>query len=236
MLGVKAFARIRVLRASFFGLPKVGRRGVGSGIRWYASPAGYKKGEDAPGFKKIFLVALVGTLMFVQAANSLDKNKPKTSFSEEEFENVMNGLKRRVAMFPAGTLNVKFLPSSSESILKTIKAGPAAVIDPIEAVEHFRQQKDGIYEALLNDLKSKYGSDYTKKLPSGMLVMLIGKYMKEKCSMNDEVVIVNFPDTIKDAIKFENEVCTVSKVLVPKIDTDSEVCRYYETVHKVKPL
>lgn len=234
MLGlrIRASYRARLFNGGLPKIPKILLQNGNSGVRRYATSG--KKAEEAPGFKKIFLVALVGTLVFMQAANSLDKNKPKTSYSEEEFENVMNGLKRRVALFPAGTLNVKFVPSSS--ILSKVQSTSAKVIDPQKVVAYFKGQKDGTYEALLSDLESKHGDDYINKLPNGMLVMLIGKYMKLKCSANDEVLIVNFPHNIKDAIKFENEVSTVSKVLIPKKNSDSDLCQYYNTVHKVEEI
>lgn len=227
------------LNVSFRGFRNVSLRSssICNNVRCYASPTGSKKTrEEAPGFKKIFLVAVVGTLVFVQAANSLEKNKPKTSYSEEEFENVMNGLKRRVAMFPAGTFEVKFVPFASESNLNSLQAGSSAVVDPEKVVEHYRGQKDGTYEALLNELRSKHKSKYIDKLPNGMLAMLIGKYMKENCSPNDKVVIINFPRTIKDAIKFENEVCTVSRVIIPKSEAGSDISHYYETVNKVEQV
>ncbi|QLL30470.1 hypothetical protein HG536_0A02870 [Torulaspora globosa] len=208
----------------------------GVGIRSYASPTAGKKTEDAPSFKKIFLVAILGTLVFMQTANSLDKNKPKTSYSEEEFENVMSGLKRRVSLFPAGALEVKLIPRTSEEILKKVREGSEIVIEPKEVVEYFRGQKDGTYEALLEEVKSKHGADYFEKLPNGMLVMLIGKYMKEKCRTNDRVIIADFPHSIADAIKFENDVCTVSKVVTDKANANSEVCQYYETVRKVQQV
>lgn len=205
-------------------------------VRNYASPVPGKKPEDVPSFKKIFLVAILGTLVFMQAANSLEKNKPKTSYSEEEFENVMSGLKRRVSLFPAGSLEVKLIPRASEEILKKVRKGSEIVIAPREVVEYFRGQKDGTYEALLEEIRTKYGAEYFEKLPSGMLVMLIGKYMKEKCRENDQVIIADFPHSIKDAIKFENEVCTVSKVVTDKANSNSDVCQYYETVRKVQQV
>lgn len=208
----------------------------GIGIRNYASPTSGKKKDDAPSFKKIFLVAILGTLVFVQAANSLDKNKPKTSYSEEEFENVMSGLKRRVSIFPTGTLNVKLIPHASDSILKKVQKDSDLVIEPKAVVEYFRSQKDGTYEALLNEVKSKNGANYFERLPNGMLVMLIGKYMKEKCQTNDRVIITDFPHNIKDAIKFENDVCTVSKIVTDKANSASDVCQYYETVQKVEQV
>lgn len=234
MLRLRSAARYRVVRPSLKFLFKSSAALNGVAIRNYASPSVGKKREEVPSFKKIFLVAILGTLVFVQAANSLEKNKPKTSYSEEEFENVMSGLKRRVSLFPAGSLRVKLVPN--DSILDKVRNGEEVVIDPKKVVEFYRSQKDGTYEALLNELKSKNGPDYIEKLPRGMLVTLIGKYMKEKCQNNDEVIISDFPHSIKDAIKFENDVCTVDKVVIDKANSNSDVCQYYATVQKVEEV
>ncbi|EJS44255.1 fmp39p [Saccharomyces arboricola H-6] len=196
---------------------------------------------DAPGFKKIFLVAIFGTLIFVKTVQSLDKNKPKTSLSEEEFENVVKGLKRRVAIFPHGEIDVTFslLPTVDETrkILRrsqSNKTSEAQFVDPVKVIDYYRTSKDDRYEALLNEYYNKYGPDtYIDNLPTGMLVMLLGKYLKENYKVGDKVVVVNFPRSISDATKFENEVSIVSKILVPKESKDSKICKYYETVEKV---
>ena len=110
-------------------------------------------------------------------------------------------------------------------------------IDPLNVVEQYRNKPDNPYEALLNELYDKYGKEkYFEKLPPGMLVMLIGRYMKEVCRPNDRVIITDFPNTIQDAIKFENEVSVISKILVPNASTESDICKYYQTVNKVKEL
>ncbi|QLQ78036.1 hypothetical protein HG537_0A02830 [Torulaspora globosa] len=238
MLGLRnVFKRsVRISSRNFVSCLGNSARYNGMIIRSYGSTSGGKKIEDGPSFKKIFLVAIVGTLVFVQAANSLDKNKPKTSYSEEEFENVMSGLKRRVSLFPTGALDVKLIPRASEEVLNKVRNGSEIVIEPREVVEYFREQKDGKYEALLEEIRAKYGIGYWEKLPSGMLVMLIGKYMKEKCRTKDQVIITDFPHSIKDAIKFENDVCTVSKVVTDRANSNSDVCQYYETVRKVQQV
>lgn len=206
-------------------------------IRFYSSPTNNTKRDQPPSFKKIFLVAILGTLIFVQAANSLDKNRPKTSYSETEFENVMQGLKRRVAIFPAGQLDVQFVLSSDVESLKKRMNGSGVFIDPASVVEYYRTSKNDPYEALLNDIfTEQHSADYLSKLPPGMLVMLIGRYMKEKCSPHDQIFIINFPHTIKEAIKFENEVSVISKILVPKDEVESDICKYYQTVNKVEQI
>ncbi|QHS75427.1 Aim36p [Saccharomyces paradoxus] len=195
---------------------------------------------DAPGFKKIFLVAIIGTLIFVKTVQSLDKNKPKTTLSEEEFENVVKGLKRRVAIFPQGKVDIKFsLSPSIEETRKILQKSQGddiselRFVDPAKVIDYYRTSKDDRYEALLNDYYKKYGPDtYIYNLPTGMLVMLLGRYFKENFKSGDKLVVVNFPHSISDATKFENEVSIVSKILVPRKLSGSDICKYYETVGK----
>ncbi|CAD6642680.1 BAH_G0041230.mRNA.1.CDS.1 [Saccharomyces cerevisiae] len=195
---------------------------------------------DAPGFKKIFLVAIIGTVIFVKTVQSLDKNKPKTTLSEEEFENVVKGLKRRVAIFPQGEVDIKFsLSPSIEETRKVLQKSQGddinelQFVDPVKVIDYYRTLRDDRYEALLNEYYKKYGCDtYAYNLPTGMLVMLLGRYFKENFKAGDKLVVVNFPHSIADATRFENEVSIVSKIFVPRKLSGSDVCKYYETVGK----
>ena len=203
--------------------------------RLYATEAS-RKDNSGPRFRTIFGLAIVGTLIFNEAAKSLDKNKPKNTFTEDEYENVMQGLKRRVAMFPNGFLDVKFSLSTDTSKLGKNLGEPTVYIDPKVVVEGYRHAEDDPYEPLLSEIYAKNGPDYLDKLPQGLLVNLLGRYMKDHCKEGDRVVLLNFPHTIKDAIKFENEITGVSKLLVPKESLESDVCKYYETVHKSRQI
>lgn len=226
--------RSRTLR----GIPsayKSGNAFATTTLRFYSSNSAQSRRKDeAPSFKKIFLIGIIGTVIFVEAVRSLDKNKPKTTYSEQEFADVMSGLRRRVAAFPAGQLDVKFILTGNKKDVEKLVDQYDLLIDPIEVVEHYRSSTNDSYEALLNDLYDRYGAQkYSQNLPKGLLVMLIGRYMKEKCLPNSTVVIINFPSNIQDSIKFENEVSVVSKIYVPHASMGSEVCKYYQTVKKV---
>ena len=195
---------------------------------------------DAPGFKKIFLVAIIGTLIFVKTVQSLEKNKPKTSLSAEEFDNVVNGLKRRMAIFPQGDVDIKFslLPTVEETkkMLRKTQSNDTSepqFVDPVNVIDYFRTLKGDRYEALLNEYYNEYGpGTYVDNLPTGMLVMLLGRYLKENYKAGDKLIVVNFPHSITDATRFENEISVVTTILVPKELKDTNVCKYYETVGK----
>ncbi|GAV51768.1 hypothetical protein ZYGR_0AF02390 [Zygosaccharomyces rouxii] len=194
------------------------------------------RNNAGPGFAMIFALAIIGTAIFNEAAKNLDKNKPKNTFTEDEYEHVMQGLKRRVAMFPNGHLDVQFSLQRDSDQLKKLLGDSKVYIDPVQVVENYRSIKDDPYEPLLNEIHSKYGPEYLNYLPQGLLVSLLGRYMKSHCRQGDHVVILDFPHSIKDAIKFENEVSSVSKLLATEESLDSDVCKYYQTVQKSQQL
>lgn len=193
------------------------------------------KAEEPPSFKTIFLVGLVGTAIFVKAVDSLEQNQPKNTYTFSEFDNVMSGLRRRVSVFEQDDLNLHCVQTGVAT--KKLKIPEdAKVIKPTEAIEFYRNQPEDRFNVLLNDLYEKEGESYFQKLPAGLSVVLIGKYMKEHCKKGDSVYILDFPDNIKDAIKFENEVSVIDKVVVPKSEEGGQVSQYFKTVAKVETV
>ncbi|CCF56789.1 hypothetical protein KAFR_0B04930 [Kazachstania africana CBS 2517] len=218
-------------------LPTVQLSPIVSSSRAYSKRPITDAREDAPSFKKIFLIGIVGTVIFVAAARSLDKNQPKTSYSAEEYEQVMKGLRRRVTLFKPGELEVIFVPTGDlASVQKYYKKDLEKMkyIEPKEIVNLYRNRTDGKYQALLEDIWEMYADDSVNNLPPGLLVSLLESYMKETCQIGDKVVITNFPRTMKDAIKFESEVSVITNIIIPRNEADSDICRYYDTVSKVK--
>lgn len=200
--------------------------------RMYA--AGSKR-DEPPSFKTIALVGLIGTAIFVKAVENLDQNKPRNSFSEYEFDNVMSGLRRRIALFKQDELKVSCIQRGTP--LKSVNIPEnAKVIKPLEVLQYFRNLPEDKYSALLNENFDIYGDSYIERLPEGLIVALMGKYMKEKCEKGDDVYILDFPNSVSDAIKFENEVSVIDKVVSEKSNSDSAVVKYYETVNKVESV
>ncbi|CEP61512.1 Aim36p LALA0_S03e04522g [Lachancea lanzarotensis] len=207
-------------------------------VRTYS--AGQKKapnGDDLPSFTKIALVGVVGTIIFVEAVKSLDKNQPKTSYSVSEYDQIMQGTKRRKLMFEPGQLHIVLAtPDLSASLVQKKAEGGASIVDVQEVVDHYRHQPNDKYYALLNDLQDTHGTGYQEHLPRGLKVMLVGRYLQEICKEGDSVVVTNFPLNMQDAIKFENEISVIDKALFTKAHADSELSKYYQTVNKVEVL
>ncbi|KAH3901180.1 related to Altered inheritance of mitochondria protein 36, mitochondrial [Saccharomycodes ludwigii] len=205
----------------------------------------YKDNIDAPGFKKIFLIALIGTAIFVKAVDSIEKHKPKNNFTEDEYKHVINGLKRQHQLFEGIPISpIYFVPFAENMIPKNVpnsqKDNTIAVIDPKDVVEFYRTNTASKYEAFLNQIYAANSNDpgnLAQTLPQGMLCMLIGKYMKhfynEKLSNKKKIYILAFPKSVKDSIKFENEVANVTGVLADSSSINEDVIQYYETVNKV---
>ena len=196
--------------------------------------------RDVPSFRNIILMALIGTGIFVFTVDSLDRTQKKTTFSDVEYTNMMKGLRRRVTLFNPGEIDVNLLyPShcnntSTKKVLNQLELDSNLVIDPFEVIESFRNDPNGRYEAILNDIKSVYGDkEYIHHLPEKMLVSLLRDYIKDHCQIGDKITVINFPSTMSDAMHFENEISQIKQIYIPRDGSDSDICKYFETVDKV---
>lgn len=192
--------------------------------------------DDLPSFKKLIMIGIVGTAIFVKTVGSLDKNKHKTSFSEAEYQQVVNGLKRRVAVFQPGEIDMQLTTIDNIKDAKskmTSEAPDTKYIDPKDVVEGHRQSAEDRYKALLDNIFAVYGKEYVYNLPEGLLVNLLIDYVRENITKGDSVVVVDFPRNLKDASIFESEVAVASKIIIPKTQSDTDICKYFDTVDKV---
>ncbi|SMN19206.1 similar to Saccharomyces cerevisiae YMR157C AIM36 Protein of unknown function [Maudiozyma saulgeensis] len=207
--------------------------------RYSSSKSNKAPADELPSFKKLIMIGLVGTAVFVLAVRSLDQNKPKTSYSEEEYQQVVNGLKRKIAIFQPGEIDMQLttLPDIKSAKNKLPKADgdipPIHFIDPKNIVDIHKNDSNDKYRVLLENIHKIYGNDYYYNLPEGLLVALMLQYIRDNVKPNEKVVIVDFPKSIKDASNFESEIAVVSKVIIPKDQSETDICKYFETVDKV---
>ncbi|EDO17822.1 hypothetical protein Kpol_1043p12 [Vanderwaltozyma polyspora DSM 70294] len=196
--------------------------------------------NEIPGFGKIALVGVIGTYIFYKAAQSIDRNKPKEYVSEDEYNNVMSGLKRRVSIFKPDEVEIHLSPIKDVTKVKRLFRDDKQMIyiDPAKLAEQVRQDPEDPYEPLLEELVKKHGTEaYYDHLPFGMAAMLTGRYMKENCKAGDRIVVYNFPLNIQEAIKFENEISILKDIVVYKDDQSIDgVVSYYKTVKKVQEI
>lgn len=189
--------------------------------------------KEVPSFKNIFFMALIGTGIFVFAVNSIERKK-KATFSDAQYDNMMKGLRRRVILFNPGEVNIQLVYGKNNNKLPNEIKDTGIVIDPFDVVEQFRSVPNGRFEAMLNDIKSEFGvHNYIYHLPDKMLVSLMKQYIKENCKKGDTITIVDFPNNMSDAMNFENDISQITKIYVPKKDSDADICKYFQTVDKV---
>ncbi|AMD21723.1 HFL133Wp [Eremothecium sinecaudum] len=191
--------------------------------------------DEMPKFRNLIIVSVIGTLIFIQAVNAVDKNKPKNSFSEDEYSRIMSGLKRKISIFSQGDITVHLVPSTiSTNKLPDYKE--SKIIEVRDVAEYYRKQENDRYQALLDETFNVHKENYLSKLPVGTIAMLLGRYMKDRCQKGDTVYVVGFPDSIKEAIKFETEVSVVSSVISNKTTQDFELVKYFQTVDKITTI
>ncbi|KAM3161855.1 Altered inheritance of mitochondria protein 36, mitochondrial [Lachancea thermotolerans] len=227
MLPVRSARNWLTLRNSWLLLRNTGRRS------FYSTKPKTPRKDELPSFTKIALVGVVGTIIFAEAVKSLDKNQPKNSYSESEYAEVVKNMKRRKVMFSPGELKVQI---AVQGVNPGNFHDRGRIVEPFEVAETYRKMDNDRYQPLLNDLRDTYGDQYVQNLPQGLLVMLIGRYLKDTCQKGDSVLVVDFPLDMSDAIKFENEISVVDKVLFNSPEADSDLAKYYQTVNKVEIL
>ncbi|AGO12750.1 AaceriADR282Cp [[Ashbya] aceris (nom. inval.)] len=198
--------------------------------RPYASKA--PRSDEMPSAWKMAAVAVISTFIFVQTARSIDRSKPQTEFSEEEFRKVRSGLKRRVTLFEPNELEVLAVLANVPTDKIRAPAG-AHVVRVLQALERFRTDKEDKYHALLEELHAQHGDEYPAHLPKGAAVALLGRYIKEVCKAGDSVVLLGFPQNMQEAIQFESEVAVISTLVAPQGSEESQLVKYFNTVNKV---
>ncbi|CCH59399.1 hypothetical protein TBLA_0B05720 [Henningerozyma blattae CBS 6284] len=196
-------------------------------------------------FLKIMFVGVVGTGIFMATVKTLNK-KPKTSYSEQEYANVVGGLRRKIAVFPNNEVNVHFIVASDGNTAKIDKSFIKVI--PLEVAESIRKDENNKYQALLQEYYEKYNDDtskYFENLPVGMMASLLGQYLKNNSKPGDNIALIGYPLTIKEANIFENDVVEISKLVVSQkyledLDANDltaqrifDLVSYYDTVGKV---
>lgn len=216
--------------------------------------------ENAPRIRYLIMMVAVsfGCLHFV--STKVQKAPPKTSFSEREFKQYEQetGLKRRhklVSFEKNEQYTFYALPythSVDGAVAKLTAKLPehkqVKVIDPKELIEK-EIEEDKRYSYLLQELKAQ-----GREMPKGLITALVKEevqlFMNTTRGQHDtNVILVNYPQTTEEAIKFENDVSDVHSCIVfddefanniqqdlseERIRKINNVVGYFDTVNKVK--
>ncbi|GMM33382.1 Aim36 protein [Saccharomycopsis crataegensis] len=197
-------------------------------------------GERGPKFRYLIMIGVVSYGALLLAIDGVDKNRPKNKFSEEEYDQlVQDGLKRKQkAIADNERVNVFLLPrateaQTSEEELTKLGADVKAIkLDDL--IQEEKKDKESRYGPLLIECEL-----YDTKVPVGTYSSMIGTKLQElkETSGTKNFVVIGFPGSISESIKFEDKIVTVKNLIT--FDDDSskdDVVSYYNTVQKVKRI
>ncbi|GBL48150.1 Altered inheritance of mitochondria protein 36, mitochondrial [Candidozyma auris] len=215
--------------------------------------------DQGPKLRYLFVVVLASYGLLHLVTQRMDKKKaPQTSFSEREFQEYekRTGLRRRVKLIPPEKRDqyhfyaVPFTSSKSTLVESLDKLGQQGreikVIDTEELMDKEVEQ-EGKYSFLIEDIRSS-----GRSVPKGLLTALVKNevhlYMNTtKGQYDTDIVLVNYPQTTDEAIKFENDISDIHACLVPdnedvlqnsldheKLRNVNNVVGYFDMVHKVQ--
>lgn len=201
--------------------------------------------SDKPTHRLKYLLLMViaswGLLFFV--TSQVDKKAPKTSFSHREYEAYEreSGLKRRKKLLNAEQKDqFKFyaVPFSSEAkrsekeFSKALKSDVAQkIIKPNDLIEK-ELEDEGKYSYLLQELKAT-----GRQMPSGLITALVKQEIQlflntTKGQYDTNIILLNYPQTTEEAIKFENDIADFEACVVLPSDYDNKLAQLDEDTQR----
>lgn len=218
--------------------------------------------ENAPRIRYLFMMVLISFGMLHYVTTKVEKKVPKNSFTEREFQQYEKetGLRRRhklVSHEKNDQYAFYVVPychdvqkTEKELATKLPKDRQVKVIE-VSALVEKEIEEEGKYSYLLQDLKAQ-----GRQMPRGLITAIIKQEIElfmntTKGQFDTNIMILNYPQSTEEAIKFENDVSDVKTCI--KLDDDytnslksdlsgddlrkiSNVFGYFDTVHKVTPV
>lgn len=190
----------------------------------------------------------------------IDKKPQKMTFTEKEFKEheERNGLRRRSKLISHEQNDqytfyvVPFVHSKEDAeqvISQALSTGKQTkLIDSAQLVEK-EIENEGKYSFLLKELK-----ETGRTLPRGLLTALmkqeIGLFINTTSGQYDtNLVLLNYPQSTEEAIKFENDISDIEACVVLKKQSEEDLTKdlsgeevrrvnnvigYFDTVNKVQ--
>lgn len=223
-------------------------------------PGGYRAegGEDGLNFKWFLLVAVFGTAVFVKIAqrikeqdNSPVSPKNKKSFTESEWAEQVKKMNEKRYVFNGEAQEFYLVPFGAKTQKKTTdlvnKLGgedTVATINLNDLIKRQLEDPNSPYGVLLNDTLDKENNDsdgcfytFTYRLAPGIFTQLVKNEITAVHKKNSKLtrfVVVNYPNTIEEAVKFEQKVGIVTKLVTEGNEPEhSNIVDYFSTVDKV---
>ncbi|QPG73431.1 hypothetical protein FOA43_000741 [Brettanomyces nanus] len=229
--------------------------------RMYSSGFKNDDGMNNKFFARWFIiVALFGTAVFVKIAHSIKEDKHNTTFknknksySPEEWQERIADIKKKRFSFTSGEefYLFPFPPNSSNSADQLVKKlggqESVGVIDLNQLIKEQLEDPNSQFGRLLNDTLDKEDDKldachykFTYVLAPGVFTQLVkdrALKLREENSKISRYVVLNYPNTIEEAVKFEQKVATVTKLLFSgKEPKDNNIVDYFSTVDKVQSV
>lgn len=189
------------------------RPGINNAMfRSYSSNTGGR--QEPPKMRYFALVALLGSGAFIVAANTLDRKKPKTEITEEEYEQEkqQNKLRNKRGPFSKDEVSVVFVlggPGSGKGTqcANIVRDFGFVHLSAGDLLREEQKNPDSKYGELI-DSYIKEG----KIVPQEITIALLQKAMKNTIAEKGitKFLIDGFPRKMDQALKFEDEVA-VSK-------------------------
>lgn len=249
---LRTFARI--------GAGRIGSRRMVVGQRFASQWRNENKTDDKIEFKWFLLVGVFGTMVYVtvmqrikEQDHSKNVEKYKKTFTEDEWQKYVQEtqVKRLTLEHGEECFLVPFTHqnrSDSKIIKQTVeKLGGAENVGVLDLNELVQKQLTdestyAKYHILLSqslesqdDNSDGFKYKFTYKLKPGLFTQMVHDEILNQKKENGDLgrfLILNYPPTIKEAVKFEQNICNKDTLLTLQ-DSDSEIVQYFETVDKV---
>ncbi|SGZ58739.1 CIC11C00000003503 [Sungouiella intermedia] len=210
--------------------------------------------ENAPRIRYLFMMVLISFGMLHYVTTKVEKKVPKNSFTEREFQQYEKetGLRRRhkLVSHEKNDQYAFYVVPYCHDVQKTEK-------ELATKLPKDRQVKVIEVSALVEKEIEEEGNTHTcRQMPRGLITAIIKQEIElfmntTKGQFDTNIMILNYPQSTEEAIKFENDVSDVKTCI--KLDDDytnslksdlsgddlrkiSNVFGYFDTVHKVTPV
>lgn len=214
--------------------------------------------ENAPRIRYLFMMVVVSYGLLHYVTTKMEKKAPKNSFSEREFQQYEKetGLKRRHKLV-SHEKNDQYafyvvpychdLERAEKELTNKLPNDRQVKIMEVGALVDKEIENEGKYSYLLQDLKSQ-----GRQMPRGLITAIIKQEVElfmntTKGQFDSNIVVLNYPQSTEEAIKFENDVSDIKTCV--KLDDDvkslkadlseddlrklNNVFGYFDTVDKV---
>ncbi|ODV83536.1 hypothetical protein CANARDRAFT_29974 [[Candida] arabinofermentans NRRL YB-2248] len=214
--------------------------------------------DEGPKVRYFLLVALIGTLIFGAVVKKVDAQDPakslgkkKNSFSEEEWEQQLQLIKRKKLLFD-NSFDFYLVPFGADANINQLKEkvstsnsnSNVGVIDLNKLIKDQLDDNNSRYGSILSQTLDQFNKDsktcfykFNYKLSNGLFTKLISDEINDLINEDpnlNKFILLNYPNTIPEAIKFEQDVAIAKNlVLINDKAEKNDIVDYFKTVNKV---